>query len=134
MGSKGRHIHNKTASGVKFGGGLISDYSKNRALEDYEKTRITEGVAFQPILQDGTIDTFYKRFPEFESNNHGRSIRKPKKKGAALPVYIGAVVNIHALFKKRLHEFVLLPEFADFKYNVLNSYCFSICGLLGFLK
>eukprot|EP01083_Nonionella_stella_P092093 257673_1 len=49
---QGRSIAKKTDDGVKFGGGVISHYKKNKALKQYVSNRYKKGIGFDPMIGD----------------------------------------------------------------------------------
>ena len=64
-GAKGRSVSIYTDTGVRLGGGLISDKKKYNALAGYEKQRYDKGIGFQPILYETMeVDGDYMRFDD----------------------------------------------------------------------
>ena len=90
-GSKGRHITQKTKTGVKFGGGLVSMGKKKKALDNNND--------------------------DDDDDDEKKKDLRLTKRGIDKPVYVAAKCDVFNIVEKRLEQFVMMDQFKEFKYN-----------------
>eukprot|EP01083_Nonionella_stella_P026922 74097_1 len=147
MGAHGRSINRLTETGVKFGGGVLTDYQKNMVTRIYEYERQEKEIHFMPIPYDTLrIDQDYKRFDQeqtdklrrfrakyndeydleeekiLQQNNRIDNVGPKQDKRKVNRVgkehrYVAATCDLGKLFSLRLAQFVEEDAFALFNYH-----------------